>query len=82
MRFPRVLRPLDAAVAWTSELTIEPEAPLPEVTGTDVAFRARVRELYLQMRAALSTSDLVAFGVAFDSLGALLERASVATGQR
>jgi uncharacterized membrane protein (UPF0182 family) len=82
VRFPGVFRPLDAAVAWTAELTIEPEPPLPEATGTDVAFRARVRELYLRMRAALSTSDLVAFGVAFDSLGALLERASAATGQR
>jgi hypothetical protein len=77
-----VVRPLDAAVGWTSELTIEPEAPLPEITGTDVAFRARVRELYLRMRAALSTSNLAAFGVAFDSLGALLERAAAATGQR
>lgn len=81
-RFPAVVRPLDAAAAWTAELTIEPQVPFPEVTGTDVAFRARVRELYLRMRAALSTSDLVAFGVAFDSLGALLERTGAARGQR
>lgn len=81
-RFPATIQPLDASAAWTAELTIEPETPLPEMTGTDIAFRARVRELYLRMRAALSTSDLVAFGVAFDSLGALLERAGAPAGPR
>lgn len=74
-RFPTMLRRAESAPQWIAELALEPAAPLPQTgEGEDRVFRARVRELYLRMRAALSTSDLAAFGEAFDSLGALLGR--------
>jgi uncharacterized membrane protein (UPF0182 family) len=72
-RFPEILRPAGAMPEWTEQLTLEPAAAVPPTNeSVDRAFRARVRELYLRMRAALSTSDLAAFGAAFDSLGRLL----------
>lgn len=72
-RFPELLRPAGALPAWTAELTLEPAAAVPPTdAAADRAFRGRVRELYLRMRGALSTSDLTAFGAAFDSLGRLL----------
>ncbi|HVE78383.1 MAG TPA: UPF0182 family protein [Gemmatimonadaceae bacterium] len=52
---------------------LTPLAPQPPATPED--FRRRVGALYDAMRAALSRSDLKAFGDAYDALGALLGRA-------
>jgi uncharacterized membrane protein (UPF0182 family) len=41
---------------------------------TPAAFRARVTALYAQMRAALQRGEWIAFGRAYDALGALLAR--------
>ena len=57
------------------ELTTTPWEPVsttkPGVT-TDSTFRAAVTRLYNRMRAALAAADLKAFGIAYDSLGALI----------
>ncbi|HJQ12744.1 MAG TPA: UPF0182 family protein [Gemmatimonadaceae bacterium] len=57
------------------ELTATPWEPV-NAEGTsaaeDSSFRAAVTRLYNKMRAALAASDLKAFGVAYDSLGALI----------
>jgi uncharacterized membrane protein (UPF0182 family) len=55
-------------------LTASPWEPLsPQATETtDSSFRARVTRLYNRMRAALAAADLKAFGIAYDSLGALI----------
>jgi hypothetical protein len=57
------------------ELTATPWSPLPVDSATavsDSSFRAAVTRLYNRMRAALAGADLKAFGVAYDSLGALI----------
>jgi hypothetical protein len=57
------------------ELTATPWQPVSSQLPTvaeDSTFRAAVTRLYNRMRAALAASDLKAFGVAYDSLGALI----------
>lgn len=57
------------------ELTATPWAPLaiePMPAANDSVFRAGVTRLYNRMRAALAAADLKAFGIAYDSLGALV----------
>jgi hypothetical protein len=51
-------------------------APVPSgpVPASPEALRERMRTLYAEMRAALQRNDWVAFGAAFDALGALLDR--------
>jgi uncharacterized membrane protein (UPF0182 family) len=58
------------------ELTTAPWEPVSPESGVaiDSTFRASVTRLYNRMRAALAAADLKAFGVAYDSLGALIER--------
>jgi len=57
------------------ELTTTPWEPVPSqsplATG-DSAFRAAVTRLYNRMRAALAAANLREFGIAYDSLGALI----------
>ena len=73
-RFPQIVRAPSAAPPWIEELALEPASPIPFAGEADSLFRARVRQLYIRMRAALSSSDLATFGEWFDSLGALLRR--------
>jgi uncharacterized membrane protein (UPF0182 family) len=57
------------------ELTKTPWSPVATDSSsvpTDSTFRASVTRLYNRMRAALAASDLKAFGIAYDSLGALI----------
>ncbi|HZF72523.1 MAG TPA: UPF0182 family protein, partial [Gemmatimonadaceae bacterium] len=57
------------------ELTTTPWSPVASDTTSakgDSTFRAAVTRLYNRMRAALAASDLQAFGIAYDSLGALI----------
>ena len=56
------------------ELTTGPWEPVSAEEGvaTDSTFRASVTRLYNRMRAALAAADLKAFGIAYDSLGALI----------
>jgi uncharacterized membrane protein (UPF0182 family) len=56
------------------ELTTTPWEPVQSapLVGTDSAFRAAVTRLYNRMRAALAAANLKEFGVAYDSLGALI----------
>lgn len=56
------------------ELTTSPWEPVPSAppVGSDSAFRATVTRLYNRMRAALASANLKEFGIAFDSLGALI----------
>jgi uncharacterized membrane protein (UPF0182 family) len=56
------------------ELTTAPWEPVSSSPGvtTDSTFRAAVTRLYNRMRAALAAADLKAFGIAYDSLGALI----------
>jgi uncharacterized membrane protein (UPF0182 family) len=56
------------------DLTRTPWIPLDadSATATDSSFRSAVTRLYNRMRAALAAADLKAFGVAYDSLGALI----------
>jgi uncharacterized membrane protein (UPF0182 family) len=58
------------------ELTAGPWEPVSTTPGltADPTFRAAVTRLYNRMRAALAAADLKAFGIAYDSLGALIER--------
>ncbi len=63
------------APAIARELTTTPWAPASaEASGAvgDSSFRAAVTRLYNRMRAALAAADLKAFGIAYDSLGALI----------
>jgi uncharacterized membrane protein (UPF0182 family) len=57
------------------ELTMTPWEPVPSesprVAG-DSSFRAAVTRLYNRMRASLAAANLKEFGIAFDSLGALI----------
>ena len=77
-RFPSLIRPgaPDLLDALTSSPTAMPPETGPTIfpPGSDAAFRANVARLYARMRSALSSGDLKAFGVAYDSLGALVER--------
>ncbi|MDP9204178.1 MAG: UPF0182 family protein [Gemmatimonadota bacterium] len=56
------------------ELTTTPWEPAPSVpiVANDSAFRAAVSRLYNRMRAALAAANLKEFGIAYDSLGALI----------
>ncbi len=57
------------------ELTSTPWAPVSADSSTvanDSTFRAAVTRLYNRMRAALAAADLKAFGIAYDSLGAII----------
>jgi uncharacterized membrane protein (UPF0182 family) len=56
------------------ELTTTPWEPASTEAGTttDSSFRAAVTRLYNRMRAALAAADLKAFGLAYDSLGAIV----------
>ena len=56
------------------ELTTAPWEPVSTAPGLtpDSTFRAAVTRLYNRMRAALAAADLKAFGIAYDSLGALI----------
>jgi uncharacterized membrane protein (UPF0182 family) len=57
------------------ELTSTPWSPVaaePATEADDSTFRAAVTRLYNRMRAALASADLKAFGIAYDSLGALI----------
>jgi hypothetical protein len=56
------------------ELTTSPWEPVPSAlpVGSDSAFRAAVTRLYNRMRAALASANLKEFGIAYDSLGALI----------
>lgn len=56
------------------ELTTAPWEPVSAEPGvtTDSTFRAAITRLYNRMRAALAAADLKAFGIAYDSLGALI----------
>ena len=58
------------------DLTTTPWEPVPSVplAANDSAFRAEVTRLYNRMRAALAGANLVEFGIAYDSLGALIGR--------
>jgi len=57
------------------ELTTTPWSPIASDSAGgrgDSTFRAAVTRLYNRMRAALAAADLKAFGIAYDSLGALI----------
>jgi uncharacterized membrane protein (UPF0182 family) len=57
------------------ELTSTPWAPVPSgssLVSGDSTFRATVTRYYSRMRAALTSANLKEFGIAFDSLGALV----------
>lgn len=57
------------------ELTATPWEPVPSespLVGGDSAFRAAVTRLYNRMRAALTSANLKEFGIAYDSLGAVV----------
>jgi hypothetical protein len=59
------------------ELTSTPWAPVSpdsSAVANDSTFRAAVTRLYNRMRAALAAADLKAFGIAYDSLGAIIGR--------
>jgi hypothetical protein len=63
------------ATGLARELTTGPWHPIsstPSALANDSTFRADVTRLYNRMRAALGSSDLKAFGIAYDSLGALI----------
>jgi hypothetical protein len=50
-----------------------PASPTPAAPLTPATFEARVRELYAEMRRALSRGDWAAFGAAYSALGELLD---------
>jgi uncharacterized membrane protein (UPF0182 family) len=63
------------APAIASELTTVPWDPVPSespIATSDSAFRTAVTRLYNRMRAALAAANLKEFGIAYDSLGALI----------
>ena len=49
-----------------------PEPAVNTVPLTPEAFRARVTQLYNQMKDALGRGDLSSFGIAYEALGKLL----------
>ncbi|HMH84329.1 MAG TPA: UPF0182 family protein [Gemmatimonadaceae bacterium] len=63
-RAPGVVRDL-TTTPW------EPVSSVP-IAANDSAFRAEVTRLYNRMRAALAAANLREFGIAYDSLGALI----------
>lgn len=67
-RAPGIVREL-TATPWSPVATDSTSA------ATDSSFRAAVTRLYNRMRAALAAADLRAFGIAYDSLGALISPA-------
>jgi Uncharacterized conserved protein len=77
-KFPQLIRA--GAPDILDALTSSPRPDLPESQlsafppGSDAAFKAAVTRLYARMRGALSAGDLKAFGAAYDSLGALVEK--------
>jgi uncharacterized membrane protein (UPF0182 family) len=58
------------------ELTATPWRPVVEspIVANDSTFRSDVTRFYNRMRAALAAADLKEFGIAYDSLGALIAR--------
>ena len=64
-RAPGIAREL-TTTPWSP---VEVESPGP---GGDSSFRATVTRLYNRMKAALAAADLKAFGIAYDSLGAVI----------
>jgi uncharacterized membrane protein (UPF0182 family) len=63
------------APAIARELTATPWDPIRSespITASDSAFRTAVTRLYNRMRAALAGANLKEFGIAYDSLGALI----------
>jgi len=78
LRRQRVRRLVELEVrapAVARELTTTPWSPaFAEASGAvgDSTFRATVTRLYNRMRAALAAADLKAFGIAYDSLGAIV----------
>lgn len=63
------------ASAIAGELTTTPWEPVPaesHLATSDSAFRASVTRFYSRMRAALAAANLKDFGIAYDSLGALV----------
>ncbi|MEP6857240.1 MAG: UPF0182 family protein [Gemmatimonadales bacterium] len=63
------------APAIAGELTTTPWEPVPaesHLATSDSAFRASVTRFYNRMRAALAAANLKDFGIAYDSLGALV----------
>jgi hypothetical protein len=63
------------APAIVRELTTVPWEPVPSespITRSDSAFRTAVTRFYNRMRAALAAANLKEFGIAYDSLGALI----------
>lgn len=64
-RAPGIVREL-ATTPW------EPVVSESPVTTSDSVFRASVTRLYNRMRAALVSANLKEFGIAYDSLGALI----------
>ena len=64
-RAPGIAREL-TATPW------EPASSESPLAGGDSAFRAAVTRFYNRMRAALTSENLKEFGIAYDSLGALV----------
>lgn len=72
-RFPSLFRSRVELATWISELTPFPRRMvISPAEADDTQFSASVRRHYLRMQEALARSDLTGFGLAFDSLGALL----------
>ncbi len=76
--FPELIRP--GAPDLLDELSASRRSAPAAVTpsnfppGSEASFRADVTRLYARMKSALEAADLKAFGAAFDSLGAVIEK--------
>jgi uncharacterized membrane protein (UPF0182 family) len=77
-KFPQMFRAGKAdileALTPNPDTTSQQLTSRPPVTASDSAFRREVARLYAKMRQALMTGDLKAFGIAYDSLGAIVNR--------